>query len=614
MAEQYGVMSEHEKFSTEEAPAGYNPTSEEKKAIKLAQRLFDKARTHRKKYDREWLDNYKFFRGKQWKDMRPSYRHSEVFNFIYQTIESQVAILSDPRPKFEFLPEEPQDRELAEILNEAAQSDWEKKNWAMLLAEVLYDAEIYGIGYGSMMYDPKQIEDLDKIVFKAEDPFYCFPDPNAVEPNTNARFFVHAEPREVEIVRAEYPDKADFIKADIIDIMDGDRTALTTVKYKSPTDSRSVIEGSPSNDNNDSNKVLYVCVYIMDDSEIEEEKDQEGQFVKKKKYPCGRKIVLANNVLLSDGPLGYDDCKAPFGKMVNTVLPHEYYGVSEMEPLKGPQKAFNKLMSFAMDYITLMGNPVWIVDYESDVDVDNLYNRPGLVVQKTKGSEVRREQGVPINPDLYTIGDRIKTYIDTIAGSPDVTRGIKPEGVQAASAIGKLQEAAQTRLRKKSRYLDAFLQVMGQMWLSRLFQFTTAPRIFRLTNNEGGTKYFRMSVNTPLDDSGQPLKDEKGLPKRMVRVSNYEDNPETGQLSESEIKEFELRGKFDVRVTTGSTLGFEKDRRMALAKDLFDRKAIDEEELLKSVEWPNFEAVLERMRARAAEAAQAEATSSPQPS
>lgn len=591
-----GMLSEHEKYSPEEgAVAGYQPTEEERRTLKLVNKLFDKARKHRRKYDREWLEDYKFFRGKQWKDQRPSYRHSEVFNFVYQTIESQVAILTDPRPKFEFLPTEPSDVALSDILNQAAQSDWERKNWNMVIAEILYDAEIYSVGYAALEYDPKQIEDLDKIAMSSKDPFYCFPDPQATAPNTKARYFILAEPTELEVLKSEYPDKKEFIRSDVIDLMEGDRTALMTVKYKSPTDTRSVVEGTPSDELGDHNKALKITCFLMDCDETEEEQDSEGQFVQKKKYPKGRKIIMASNVLLFDGELGYDDMKAPVAKMNNTILPHEYYGISEVNPIKGPQKAFNKLMSFAMDYITLMSNPVWIVDYEADVDVDNLYNRPGLVVQKTKGSEVRREQGVPVPPEIANIADRIKSHIDTIAGSPDVTRGIKPEGVQAASAIGKLQEAAQTRLRKKSRYLDATLQELGQMWLSRLFQFTTAPRIFRLTNDQGVSNYFRMSVTTPVDANGNAISHENGLPKKVIRVSYFNQNPDTGLHEEGPINEYEVKGRFDVRVNTGSTLGFEKDRKSSLAKDLFDRQAIDQEELLKAVEWPNWEAVVQRM-------------------
>jgi len=104
-------------------------TSKDQKIIKHVMKLFGQAKEHRKKYDHRWLDYYKFFRGKQWTNERPSYKHSEVINFVFQSIQSTVPIQTDARPKFEFLPQEPADRDFAKVLNELAQSDWDKHNW-----------------------------------------------------------------------------------------------------------------------------------------------------------------------------------------------------------------------------------------------------------------------------------------------------------------------------------------------------------------------------------------------------------------------------------------------------------------------------------------------------
>ena len=93
------MMSEHEaKRDYTSGPIGYEPTDEEIKAIKMADHLFQKAKNQRKSYDEKWLDNYRFFRGKQWKDARPSFRHSEVINLVFRAIQSEVPILTDAMP------------------------------------------------------------------------------------------------------------------------------------------------------------------------------------------------------------------------------------------------------------------------------------------------------------------------------------------------------------------------------------------------------------------------------------------------------------------------------------------------------------------------------------
>jgi len=141
------LISEHEApQKADDKTDQYQPTPEEKKSLKLAQGLFDKAKRHRANYDGKWLDYYKMFRGKQWKEQRPAYRHSEVINLIFQNLQSMVPILTDGNPKFDLLPEEPADLELSEILNEVALADWQTNNWSMVETEVLYDGHIYGTG------------------------------------------------------------------------------------------------------------------------------------------------------------------------------------------------------------------------------------------------------------------------------------------------------------------------------------------------------------------------------------------------------------------------------------------------------------------------------------
>lgn len=599
MAEQnVPILSEHESANAGATnPSDYQPTAEEKKAIKLVQKLFEKAKKHRSKYDEHWLDYYKMFRGKQWKEQRPSYRHAEVINFIFQNIQSQIPILTDSRPRFDFLPQEPQDIEFAKILSQVASSDWEQGNWLMKLAENLYDSHIHGAALASMEYDARKKLGLGAICYNVADPTYCFPDPNAFDVNERSEFFIYAEPVDVEILKKEYPEHKDHIKPDLIDLAQGDKTDLDQVRFKSPVDNKTILEGTSAYEANYRNQALKITCWLKDDDfeDIEkarqlEDGTEEKYYEQQLKYPNGRKICLASGVLLSDGPNPYEDGLFPYARLVNYLLPREFWGISEVEQLQSPQKIFNKLVSYALDVLTLMGNPIWKVGTGSGVDTDNLFNRPGLIVEAEDISQIQREEGVQLQPYVLQLIDRMQDWFQEIGGRTDVTQGVSPGGVTAASAISSLQEAAQTRLRQKSRNLDAFLQHMGQLYKNRVFQFYSAPRIVRLTNDDNSQRYFKLHIEN-IDDG-------MGGKTRKATVRGYTMGEDGSYTEDLEAKEYLLKGDFDVKVATGSSLPFAKTEKANLAFKMMEAGAIDELELLKAVDWPNAEGVYQEVQER----------------
>jgi hypothetical protein len=599
-------------------PQGYQPTDDEKKAIKLAHRLFEKARAGRKPHDGQWLDYYKMFRGKQWKEQRPTYRHSEVINMIFQTIQSQVPILTDSRPRIEYIPQEPGDTEVSEILNQVAESDWQKANWLQILTEGLYDGHIYGTALYGVEFNPDAEFGLGAIDFKTRDPFYYFPDPAALDCNKRAKYEVIAEPVDIDTLKTEYPKLAKFLKADLIDLMQGDKTDLDKVHFKSPVDNRTIVDGTSQYDLKSKDQALKIVVRLKSDEYIEEQSketdpetgEEQTVFEQKLKYPNGRKIVVASGVLLEDGPIEYDDGLFPTARLVNYLLPREFWGESEVAQLMGPQKVFNKLISFALDVYTLMGNPIWVVGTGAGVDTDNLVNRPGLVVECDDAQQVKREAGVEISPVLLSLVDRMRVWFNETSGMSDLSRGAEPKGVTAASAIQSLQEAAQTRLRLKSRHIDAALQDAGKLYKNRVFQFYSAPRVFRLTNNQAATKYFKFHVETEMNENGDPITDQAGNPKRAAHYQSYEPHPETGQLMpHPDIRKLQIMGDFDVRVSTGSSLPFAKAEKFDQSVKLFEMGVIDDEELMKNADYPNWEAVLQRVNQKKQAAAAAQAQS-----
>jgi hypothetical protein len=610
------VIPEHANGSeSANRPVEYTPSTEEKRALKLTEKLFGKAKRYRKKFDEKWIEDYKMFRGKQWSEVRPSYRHSEVVNFIFQAIQASVPVLTDSRPKFDFLPQNPSDFEFAGILSEVAESDWEKNNWLLTLCEPLLDAHIYGTGIVAVDFKADRKNPSGSYKFESVDPMYCYPAPKARGFKSHCPYYIEAIPTALEEIRRDYPEKGKYVKSDVVDLMNGDRQELDQVKYRSPIDSRTNVDGSANFEMGSTDEALKVTLWVYDEEICEEEKDKlaedgtpalddtgqpQKEYIQKLKYPNGRKIVVASGVVLEDGPFEYEDGLIPRARLVNYLNPREFWGISDIENLKSPQKIFNKLVSFALAVTSRLGNPIWVVGTGSGVDTDLLVNRPGLIVEAENPDQVQRQEGVQLQPHVLQLIDRMQNWFQEISGRSDVSQGAAPGGVTAAAAITELQEAAQTRMRLKSRNLDACLQDAGQLYKNRRMEFSSAPEIIRLTENENAQKFFKMHVEqVPQPD---------GTTQKVATIRPYVQNPVSGEYSESlEAKQYIITADFDVKVSTGSSLPFAKSQKLNLAFQLFDRQAIDRMELLKATDYPNWEAVEQRMAEKEAAAAQAEA-------
>lgn len=590
-------------------------SEEDQRCVKYVMRLFQKYKKHRERYDRNWLHYYKMFRGDQWDGIKmPRFRQKEIINMIWESIQSNVPLQTDVRPRLTFVPEEPSDMEFAQILTEISNADWERNNWLMPLTEVIIDGYLYGTGFGHPGYDARADFGLGSATFESEDPFYCYPDPECRQINDRySRGFITAVPTCTERLKAEYPHLEMQIKSDIQDVIQSSKTALNDFKYRTTNTDRdmpdvSFLEGKESG----SPRTLVITAYLLPDDMDElvepDGTDESGEpkykKTMKKKYPNGRVIKIACGLKLEDKPsLPFEHGEIPFCKYVNYILPRECWGVSEVEQLESPQRTFNKILNAQLEIMSLMGNPVWIIDSTSGVDPDKLVNRTGLVVEKEPDSEVRREIGVQLSPSALSLADRLEKWFNNIAGTQDVSKGETPGSVTAASAIEALQQAARTRIRQKQRNLDMFVRDFGRQYVGIVLEKYSASRVFRVTNQEGITKYFKMSVEKVdvTDDAGQVIGQ-----KPKVSIRDYGTSAE-GKPVEGTVREYLVSGRFDVRVNTESALPFTKADNEQKSIRLFELGVIDDEELLKNIEYPNRDAVLARVRERrAAEAAQAQ--------
>jgi len=576
-------------------------SAEDRKTVKMVERLFRNAKRHRQSYDKNWVENYKFFRGKQWTEKRPSYRHSEVLNLIHSAIQTMVPILTDSRPNIEALPENPSDFDFAKIMTQLLVANWDRNTSGQVVVEAIYDFSVYGTAISEQPWNPDLHNGLGDFEFKTIDPMYVYPNPGATDINTeDNKFLIIAKPTDVDEVKRKYKKKAHLIKSDLSDI-DMAKTAkldMDDYRIRSATDNLSLVQGERAQDAETPNQVLLLTCWLRDETLIEEEikeKSADGTLKKgfrtKKKYPNGRKIIIASGQLLEDVENPYLDGKFPYAKAVDHVMPREFWGQGEVDQLKGPQQVINKLISYAMDTLSLMGNPIWKNPISSDVDSSSIINQPGLVIDYNLGNEPTREMGVDVQSSVFATLDRMRDLFDQISGINEVTQGAQPRNASGV-AIDSLQEAAQTKLRLKGRNIEAWLTKAGQQLASRILQFYSIPRIVRITEDENAATYFRFAVDEVADKSGEV--------QRVVTVQPFQEvgDAAASTLEPGQVQQFAIKGNIDIKITTGSSLPFAKAKREARAKELYQLGIYDEEDLLTDLEHNRKEQILEKFARR----------------
>jgi len=165
---------------------------------------------------------------------------------------------------------------------------------------------------------------------------------------------------------------------------------------------------------------------------------------------------------------------------------------------------------------------------------------------------------------------------DDIAGTQDVSRGVA-DGVTAARAIESLQEAANTRVRQKSRILDKTLGDFGRLWLSRTFQYRSAPYVYRVTGQDGVEQFFKFHA-----DGENAVLQPMGM------------GPDGNQIiGDTEV--IPLTQNFDVRVTTGSSLSIAKRDSFNKSMTLYNAQVLSKRSLLEAAEVKNVDQELQRL-------------------
>jgi hypothetical protein len=235
----------------------------------------------------------------------------------------------------------------------------------------------------------------------------------------------------------------------------------------------------------DLSKIILIVTIIDNHIKEHDEMEKLNPSGQRPKYMDGWRLIRSvENVLLYDGP--NPEClktKHSFGIPLVPFYAYKddtIYGFGEVKNIIGPQRTLNDMDQREIDSLQVNGNSGWIADHEAEVDEKKLTNEPGIVIQKRKGTEVRRLEPGVTSPQYDQRKVRDGEFIEDVSG---INR--ESQGNMAASASGvaiqKLQTQAIGRIRLKDRFLQSYsIRRLGIITSVLIINHWTEEKRYRL--------------------------------------------------------------------------------------------------------------------------------------
>lgn len=550
------------------------------KVIKYVRHKVDQSRKARGEKDKDWERYYQFWKSKQWASKRIPWKSYITINMVFATIETIVATMTDQNPKITLLPADLTQEDYVDTMQAMIDTIWRRREVTSTIQEVIRNSCVFGTGFFKVFWDPEIEGGKGDVNITSIPPWCIYVDPCAKDTQfDNCEWVCQTEWVSLNYIKRRFPEYASLVKptgtSKIKKFEKGGPSGINMVgssgpMVKSPVFDRVEVIGNTLFSNPgvygkeiDTDDYLLMEMWFKDDEAICVEEEVEiidpltgevgldKRLIHKDKYPNGRLVVVCNNVVLEDMPNPYQGKFWPFVKLVDNADIAEFWGIGEIELLEDLQRELNKRRSQIIDAANLTGNPVIIMDKDSDVDTDAISNKPGGIIRKRRGTEVKREAPPALPSYFFQMGEITNRDIQTISGIGDILGGLVPKGIRSGSGLSEAQDIASTRVRLKVKQLERSLSQIGKILIRLLQQYYTSDRVVSILGANGRVQWLPWNGN--------------------------------------------IRGDWDFIVGEGSMLPVSKSARAALMKELFQMGAIDQQALLKECDVPDYEDIIRRM-------------------
>ncbi|MEO0248702.1 MAG: hypothetical protein ABIN58_03990, partial [candidate division WOR-3 bacterium] len=486
---------------------------------------------------------------------------------------SEASDLTDLVPRM-YVTRDPRRGGRDRIAERALHAVWRKNDADLVLTFACMWALTVGTGFIEVGYDPNLFGGLGDITIEERDPRDVLPDPDAKD-DRKWLFRGIETVLDLQEIRRLFPLRGHLVKPE-------DRYSYRDrAGTMNETGAKLVNMASPLYPDSDTGGQLLgykkararVLDFIVDDPSTETVyepvkdvvnggflRDENGNEILQErrvpKYPTGRRIVGANGVILYDGPSpnpkGYST-RLDMG-LVRVVLEptiNRFWGQGFIHQTGQLQLSADKLLSLVVENAIRLNNGMVVSVGNTGLDRESFASIPGQMVQINPGSELRIVYPPPMPQDMIQAPWRMLDLQRRILGFQDARAGMPSRGNVSAELTETEISQSQSTTRLRARMLYSVVRRLAEMIFARMCYYYTTERVIPAAEGE---EYDPVSW-VPLE------------------------NPDN----------------YSVYVDPASVMVMSRTLVKRLGTVLYKLKAIDRQNLLETLGWPDWAATAKRL-------------------
>lgn len=437
---------------------------------------YEKAKSERQRFERQWAINLSFYYGKQNIQYMPAARGSiaagklvtpaapswasrRVTNRIRPIIRTELARLTSNKPNASVVPASSEDMDL--FAAQAGEQIWESiyngKKLHKTFSRSIFWMAICGTSFTKCWWDPNAYDDLTKdqgsIQYGVVSPYHLYVPDLLEEEIEEQPYIFNVYAKTPEWVKSVYGISVEASVTSANNPFENALFALGTNKAKPDS-------------------VLVIEAWFKPNSHP--------------LFPVGGMVTLVDTkvVAISIDGIFYNHKQYPFVKW-DHIPTGTFYSESVITDLLDPQREYNRTKNQIIESKNRMAKPQLIAP-KGSVDPSKITSEPGIVIEYRPG--LTPPQPLPLQsipPYVLQFLDREVMDMEDISSQHQISRGSAPPGVTAATAISFMQERDDSLMTSAYQSIEHGWEKLAKQTLSHVVQFWDVARSVSVTGLDG---------------------------------------------------------------------------------------------------------------------------------